>query len=163
MNGLQAAGAWRVALTIVLAIYVTTTTLRAQLTVVIPDTSSAARIVDQLSRRGVFEGPNDEYSRNPASADDYRIRWLTFYLIYADDALSLYAPGGAAGARFDLFQFAGFPEAQPFGYPIHIVVTNRRTTLLGVVNTVADKQLAEVRAREVPHVVSVKNALAVAP
>jgi hypothetical protein len=27
-----------------------------------------------------------------------------------------------AGARLDLFQFAGFPDGQPFGDPIHIVV-----------------------------------------
>jgi hypothetical protein len=77
--------------------------------------------------------------------------------------LSRYAPGGATGARFDLFQFAGFSEAQPFGYPIHIVVSDRRTTLTGVVDSVADKELIEARAREVRDVVSVKNDLVVAP
>src|SRR5215208_7582741 len=31
----------------------------------------------------------------PASQNDDRIRWATFYRIYADDFLSRYAPGGA--------------------------------------------------------------------
>jgi hypothetical protein len=163
MNGLQAAGTWRMALTIALAIYVGTATLLARPPVVFPEAPTDICVVDQLSRRGVFEGPDDVDAAGPASADDLRISWLTFYLIYADEALSRYAPGGAMGARFDLFQFAGFSDAQPIGYPIHIVVTNRRTTLLGVVNTSDDRQLAEVRAREAPHVVSVTNALEVAP
>jgi len=39
---------------------------------------------------------------------------------------------------------------QPFGtYPIHIIVKNGRTMLLGVVDTESDKTLAAVRAREV--------------
>src|SRR5262245_19793337 len=51
------------------------------------------------------------------SASDDRIRWITFFEIYTDAVLSRYAPGGASGARFDLFQFGGFPGTQPSGYP----------------------------------------------
>ena len=35
----------------------------------------------------------------PASQDDDRIRWATFYNIYTDDFLSRYAPGGAMRAH----------------------------------------------------------------
>ena len=51
---------------------------------------------------------------------------------------------------------------QPVGvYPIHIVVKNGRTMLLGAVNSAADRQLAEVRAREVSGVFEVENSLIV--
>ena len=95
----------------------------------------------------------------PVSQSDDRIRWLTFYQIYTDDVLSRYAPGGASGARFDAFQFAGVSGTQPGGYPIHIVVKGGRTTLVGAVDRAFDKQLAEVRAREVGWVFAVDNQL----
>ena len=44
-------------------------------------------------------------------------------------------------------------------YPIHIIVKNGRTTLLGVVGNAADRRLAEVRAREVHGVFEVENGL----
>ena len=51
---------------------------------------------------------------------------------------------------------------QPVGrYPIHIIVKNGRTMLLGVVDNAGDRQLAEVRAREVTGVFEVKNSLIV--
>lgn len=98
----------------------------------------------------------------PASQNDDRIRWATFYNIYTDDFLSRYAPGGAMAARYDAAQFARFPGMQPFGtYPIHIIVKGGRTTLVGVVNNDADKQIAAVRAREVTGVFGVENELIV--
>jgi len=98
----------------------------------------------------------------PASQNDDRIRWATFYSIYTDDFLSRYAPGGAMRARYELLDLARFPGMQPFGtYPIHIVVRNGRTMLLGVVDTEADKTVAGVRAREVPQVFNVENDLSV--
>lgn len=98
----------------------------------------------------------------PASQDDDRIRWATFYNIYTDDFLSRYAPGGAMRARYEARQFARFPGMQPFGtYPIHIIVKNRRTMLLGVVDNESDKMLATVRAREVAGVAGVENELVV--
>ena len=65
------------------------------------------------------------------------------------------------GAKFDIFQFAGFQGLQPWGYPIHIVVTNRRTTLVGCVETEEDKRIAGQRAREAAGVLEVHNALVV--
>jgi osmotically-inducible protein OsmY len=98
----------------------------------------------------------------PASQNDDRIRWATFYSIYTDDFLSRYAPGGAMAARYDAMQFARFPGMQPLGiYPIHIVVKGGRTTLLGVVGSEADKTMVGFRAREVGQVFSVENELLV--
>ena len=51
---------------------------------------------------------------------------------------------------------------QPVGrYPIHLIVKNGRTMLLGVVDSAPDRQIAEVRAREVTGVFEVQNELAV--
>lgn len=98
----------------------------------------------------------------PASQEDDRIRWTTFYNIYTDDFLSRYAPGGAMAARYGLLQFTRFPGMQPFGnYAIHIVVRNGRTMLVGVVDSESDRLLAGVRAREVSGVFAVDNDLVV--
>lgn len=98
----------------------------------------------------------------PASQDD-RIRWATFYNIYTDEFLSRYAPGGAMSVRYEALSFARFPGMQPFGtYPIHIIVRNGRTMLLGIVDNEGDKTLVGVRARAVPGVFSVENDLAIA-
>ena len=98
----------------------------------------------------------------PASPQDDRIRWSTFYNIYTDDFLSRYTPGGAMSVRYEALSFARFPGMQPFGmYPIHIIVKNGRTTLLGVVDSEIDKNLAGVRAREVTGVFAVENDLVV--
>jgi len=99
----------------------------------------------------------------PASQNDDRIRWATFYRIYTDDFLSRYAPGGEFGVLQELRDERRFPGMQPVGrYPIHIVVKNGRTMLLGVVDNAADRQIAEVRAREVSGVFEVENGI-VAP
>jgi hyperosmotically inducible periplasmic protein len=99
----------------------------------------------------------------PASHNDDRIRSSTFYNIYTDDFLSRYAPGGAMSARYEAISFARFPGMQPFGtYPIHIVVRNGKTMLLGVVDNDSDKTLAGVRAREISGVFGVENDLIVA-
>jgi osmotically-inducible protein OsmY len=98
----------------------------------------------------------------PPSQDDDRIRWATFYNIYTDEFLSRYAPGGAMQTRRAMFEFRRFPGMQPFGtYPIHIVVRRGETTLVGIVDSEADKQMAEVRAREVFGGFGVENALVV--
>jgi hyperosmotically inducible periplasmic protein len=109
----------------------------------------------------------DEVANNieilPASPNDDRIRWASFYRIYADDFLSRYAPGGAYGVLQELRDERHFPGMQPVGrYPIHIIVKNGRTMLLGTVDSAIDRQLAEVRAREVTGVFGVENSLIVA-
>jgi osmotically-inducible protein OsmY len=99
----------------------------------------------------------------PASQNDDRIRWATFYRIYADDFLSRYARGGVLDVLQELRDERHFPGMQPVGvYPIHIIVKNGRTMLLGVVDNAADRQIAEVRAREVTGVFEVENSLSVA-
>ena len=99
----------------------------------------------------------------PVSQNDDRIRWATFYRIYTDDFLSRYAPGGVHEVLQELRDERNFPGMQPVGiYPIHIIVKNGRAMLLGVVDTAADRQIAEVRAREVTGVFEVENGLIVA-
>ena len=96
----------------------------------------------------------------PASQNDDRIRWATFYRIYADDFLSRYAPGGAYEVLREVRDERRFPGMQPVGrYPIHIVVKGGRTMLLGVIDNATDRQIAEVRAREVSGVFEVENDL----
>jgi osmotically-inducible protein OsmY len=98
----------------------------------------------------------------PASQNDDRIRWATFYRIYTDDFLSRYAPGGEQAVLRELQDEGQFPGMQPVGvYPIHIIVKGGRTKLLGVVDSAADRQIAEVRAREVTGVFEVDNGLTV--
>ena len=99
----------------------------------------------------------------PASQNDDRIRWATFYRIYTDAFLSRYAPGGPDQIRREIYDSRRFPGMhQPLGtYAIHIVVRNGHTTLFGAVDNEGDKQIAEVRAREVTGVFSVENALEV--
>src|SRR3982750_3575401 len=98
----------------------------------------------------------------PASPNDDRIRWATFYRIYTDGFLSRYAPGGELGVLQDLRDERHFPGMQPVGpYAIHIVVKNGRTMLLGIVDSAVDRQIAELRAREVTGVFDVENSLSV--
>ena len=98
----------------------------------------------------------------PASLEDDRIRWATFYRIYTDEFLSRYAPGGPLAVRREIADARRFPGMQPFGsYAIHIIVKNGRTTLLGVVDSEADRRIAEVRAREVGGVFGVENELTI--
>ena len=100
----------------------------------------------------------------PTSQEDDRIRWVTFYKIYTDAFLSRYASGGEAAVRREIYEARRFPGMyQPLGlYSIHIVVRHGQTTLYGVVDSAADKQIAEVRAREVFGVFSVENEIVVA-
>lgn len=121
--------------------------------------SEAARVVKRVA--GVDEVAN-KVELLPTAQFDESIRWATFYLIYTDDFLSRYAPGGAMRARYEAANFARFPGMQPFGtYPIHIIVKNRKTTLVGVVDNESDKTLAGVRARDVTSVAGVENELVV--
>jgi osmotically-inducible protein OsmY len=105
----------------------------------------------------------DTIEELPVSQNDDRIRWATFYNIYNDDFLSRYAPGGGAPLRFDRrFDMQRYPGMQPFGtYPIHIIVRNGRTLLVGVVDSESDKTVVGLRAREVPGTFGVENELVV--
>src|SRR5215510_10094733 len=117
--------------------------------------SDAARAVRRVS--GVDEVANG-IEILPASQEDDRIRWATFQNIYTDEFLSRYAPGGVMGARRGVLLSAQHPGLQPSGtYPIHIIVKNGRTTLVGQVDNESDRILAGIRAREVPLVFGVEN------
>lgn len=125
---------------------------------------SLKRDAEMAVRRaaGVIEVAN-QIEILPASINDDRIRLATFYNIYTDDFLSRYAPGGGATVIDDIVDQLRFPGMQPVGmYPIHIVMKNGRIILLGVVDSASDRQLAEVRAREVSGVFAVENGLTVA-
>jgi osmotically-inducible protein OsmY len=99
----------------------------------------------------------------PASQQDDRIRWATFYTIYTDAFLSRYAPGGPDRILREVYDSRRFPGMhQPLGlYAIHIVVRNGHTTLFGLVDNDGDRQIAEMRAREVTGVFSVDNQIVV--
>jgi hyperosmotically inducible periplasmic protein len=100
----------------------------------------------------------------PSSQEDDRIRWATFYRIYTDAFLSRYASGGEMAARREIYEARRWGGLyQPLGlYSIHIVVRHGQTTLYGVVDSDADKQIAEVRAREVFGAFGVDNEIVVA-
>ena len=112
----------------------------------------------------------DKIEELPVSPNDDEIRWKTYYAIYRDPFLSRYAPGGgmlwghrhAFGPGFHGMGMTRFPGMEPLGdYPIHIIVKGGKITLLGVVDSEADKTVAGMRAREVPGSFGVENELMV--
>jgi hyperosmotically inducible protein len=78
----------------------------------------------------------------PLSPMDDQLRRAVFRAIYGEAGLQKYAI-----------------QAVP---PIHIIVKNGNVTLEGVVDNEMDKNLANLRASQVPNVFSVKNNLVVA-
>jgi hyperosmotically inducible periplasmic protein len=78
----------------------------------------------------------------PVSPMDDQLRRAVFRAIYGEAGLQRYAI-----------------QAVP---PIHIIVKNGNVTLEGVVDNEMDKNLANLRANQVPNVFSVKNNLVVA-
>lgn len=77
----------------------------------------------------------------PASGMDDQIRRAVYRRIYGDTGLSRYAYGAVP--------------------PIHIIVKNGRVNLEGVVGNEMDKNLAGIRAKEVPNTFEVTNNLQV--
>jgi hyperosmotically inducible protein len=77
----------------------------------------------------------------PVSDMDWQIRRAEFRAIYSEPSLNKYAY-----------------QAVP---PIHIIVDNGHVTLVGVVDSDTDKNLAGMRANQVPGVFSVTNDLTV--
>jgi hypothetical protein len=113
----------------------------------------------------------DKIEELPVSQFDDDIRWKTYYAIYRDPFLSRYAPGGGllwghrhpfGGGFHGGFGGPRFPGTEPLGdFPIHIIVKNGRTILMGVVDNENDKTVAGMRAREVPGAFAVDNELVV--
>jgi hyperosmotically inducible protein len=79
----------------------------------------------------------------PLSPMDDQLRRAVYRAIYGDPGLSRYSI-----------------QAVP---SIHIIVKNGNVTLEGAVDSESDKNLANLRASQVPNVFSVKNSLIVAP
>ena len=150
---------------LILAIVCITTARPAAQSVAAKETAfMVERALQRLPYYGVFDFLAFGVDRGSVTLQGYayRIRWSTFYNIYTDDFLSRYAPGGAMSVRRDIRSFTRFPGMQPFGtYPIHIIVNNGRTTLLGVVDNESDKTVAGMRAREVSGVFEVENELVI--
>ena len=107
----------------------------------------------------------------PAGLNDDDLRWQIYEAIYRDDFLSRYAPGGGVlwghrhvvrGGGLQLLGPTRFPGSEPAGdYPIHIIVKGGRVTLLGVVDSEADKTVAGMKARGVPGSFGLDNELVV--
>ena len=123
-----------------------------------------------VRRVAAVDSVNDQIEVLPVSISDDNLRWQTYYAIYGDAFLSRYAPGGGLlwghrhpfPDRFMPFGPTRFPGTEPAGdYPIHIIVTNGRITLLGVVDNASDKNVAGMRAGGVPGSFGVDNELMV--
>jgi hyperosmotically inducible protein len=100
------------------------------------DAESAVKSID-----GVTSVVNNIEVLPPSPMDD-QLRRALYRAIYGEAALSRYSI-----------------QAVP---SIHIIVKNGNVTLEGVVDNETDKNLANLRANQVPNVFSVKNNLAVA-
>jgi len=79
----------------------------------------------------------------PPSPMDDQIRRAVYRTIFGDPALSRYSESAVPS--------------------IHIIVKNGNVTLVGVVDSEADKNLVNLRVNGIPNVFSVKNELAVTP
>jgi len=113
--------------------------LRGQ--VVRPTTKSdaEARVKDIDGVAGVI----NQIEVLPLSPSDDRLRVALYRALYNWDS--------------PLFRYA--TQSVP---PIHIIVANGRATLKGIVDSKADAQLANIRARGVPGLFEVKNEITVA-
>jgi hyperosmotically inducible protein len=79
----------------------------------------------------------------PLSPMDDQIRRAVYRVIFSEPGLSRYAESAVPS--------------------IHIIVKNGHVTLVGIVDSEADKNLVNLRVNGVPNVFSVKNELVVAP
>jgi osmotically-inducible protein OsmY len=71
-------------------------------------------------------------------------------------------PSPSVRRRFSRDRFSRFPGTEPLGdYPLHIIVKRGVITLLGVVDSEADKTVAGFRARDVTGSLGVENELVV--
>jgi hyperosmotically inducible protein len=98
------------------------------------DAESAVREIEEIT------GVVNNIEVLPVSPTDDELRRALYRALYNDTALSRYA-------------YVAVPA-------IHIIVKNGNVTLEGIVDNESDKNLANLRANEVPNVFSVKNNLA---
>jgi len=122
--------------------------------------SSAENVVKRI--KGV-ENVVNQIEVLPLSPNDDRIRAAVYASIYRYPALQRYtANRGGPRERLVTRAAAGITNDPPIGYhAIHIIVRNGDVTLTGVVDSLNDAALAEMRANSVPGVFSVDNDLQV--
>jgi hypothetical protein len=146
--------------------------------------ASLQRAVESAVKKveGVKEVRN-RIEQLPVSITDDELRWGVYWAIYRDSPLFRYGSAAALGGpwrpafrpwgrrfrswdtfRRPLWIGAPFWGMEPLGnHAIHILVRHSEVTLVGVVDTQADKDLANLKARSVFGVMSVNNDLEVAP
>lgn len=100
----------------------------------------------------------------PYTAFDEDIRLRAYLAIYSHPALNRYDPNrGTPLFRSLASRQAGISLDPPIGYhPIHIIVSNSRVKLTGVVQNIGDKTIAGLVANNLAAVFEVQNELAVA-
>src|ERR1019366_4114702 len=128
--------------------------------------ADAERAVKQVA--GV-ERVIDSIETLPASNSDDALRWRAYYAIYNDPFLTRYAAGSGTlwghrhGIPMTLFGSATlFPGVEPVGtYPIVIIVKNGHITLMGIVDSQMDKDMAGMKVDGIPGSFGVENQLTV--
>lgn len=121
--------------------------------------------VEQVVKRveGV-EKVTNQLEVQPLSRFDDEIRTRVYVAIYGHPSLERYNPNrGTPLFRSRISAFTGITNDPPIGYhPIHIIVKNGNVTLEGVVDTIGDRTIAELRTNSVPNVFKVTNNIQVA-
>ena len=128
--------------------------------------ADAERAVKQVAR---VDRVVDKIEDLPVSPNDDDLRWKTYYAIYTDPFLSRYAPGGGMlwghlhRVPFGVFGSPDrFPGLEPVGnYPIVVIVKNGRITLMGSVESEADKTMAGMKAKGISGSFGAENELTV--
>ena len=64
--------------------------------------------------------------------------------------------------RYEILDVARFAGMEPYGtYPVHVIVKNRKVLLIGLLDNELDKTQVFFRARQVPHILGVEDAVSV--
>jgi len=123
--------------------------------------SSAANVVKDI--QGV-ERVENQIEVLPLSRFDDQIRARAYVAIYGDPALARYNPNRGVPIPMSPARIAaGITNDPPPGnHPIRIIVKDGNLTLAGVVDSAADRQIAEARANNVFGAFTVKNEIQVA-
>ena len=120
------------------------------------------REAEDMVRRATGAEISNRIEVLPSSTFDDRIRWATYQQVYTDEIADRYVSGGSIETRYSLLDMARFPGMEPYGtHPVHIIVKDRRVALIGVVINDADKTQILIRARQVPHVLGLEDAIMV--
>lgn len=122
--------------------------------------TSAANVVKDI--QGV-ERVENQIEVLPLSRFDDQIRARAYVAIYGDPALARYNPNRGVPIPMSPARIAaGITNDPPPGnHPIRIIVKDGNLTLAGVVDSAADRQIAEARANNVFGAFTVKNEIQV--